>query len=63
MLKKMQPIFAQVGYVIFWLALTILATFTAFQVHGTLIAISLQDIPEWRELKPKHWVACHLVSV
>ena len=54
MLKKMQPIFAQVGYAIFWLVLIILATFTAFQVHGTLIAISLVVIDN-PSLRPLGW--------
>ena len=54
MLKKLQPIFAQVGYAVFWLGLIILATFTAIQVHGTLIAISLAVIQN-PSLRPPGW--------
>ena len=54
MLKRMQPVLAQVGYIVFWLGLTVLATLTAFQVHGTLIAISLAVI-ENASLRPLGW--------
>jgi len=54
MIKRIQPIFAQIGYVIFWLVLVILVTLTAFQVHGTLIAISIAIIAN-PSLRPLGW--------
>jgi hypothetical protein len=54
MRKKMQSIFAQIGYAFFWLLLVVLATFTAFQIHGTLIAISISII-ENPSLRPPGW--------
>ena len=54
MIKRMQPVFAQIGYIVFWLGLAILATLTAFQVHGTLIAISHAVIKN-PSLRPLGW--------
>jgi hypothetical protein len=54
MLKRLQPVLAPVGYIVFWLGLGIFATLTAFQIHGTLIAISLAVI-ENPSLRPLGW--------
>jgi hypothetical protein len=54
MIKRMQPVFARIGYAVFWIGLAILATLTAFQAHGTLIAISLAVI-ENPSLRPYGW--------
>ena len=54
MIQKMQPFFARLGYAIFWLGLVILATLTAFQVHGTLIVISHAVIQN-PSLRPLGW--------
>jgi hypothetical protein len=54
MIQKIQPIISRIGYVVFWLGLAVLATFIAFQVHGTLIAISLAVIKN-PSLRPPGW--------
>lgn len=54
MLKRIQPILAPVGYIIFWLGLAVFATLTAFQIHSTLIALSLAVI-ENPSLRPLGW--------
>jgi hypothetical protein len=54
MFKRLQPVLAPVGYIVFWLGLGIFATLTAFQIHGTLIAISLIVI-ENPSLRPLGW--------
>lgn len=54
MIKRMQPVLAKLGYIISWLTLSVFATLTAFQVHGTLIAISLV-IVENASLRPLGW--------
>ena len=54
MTKRMQPMFSMVGYIVIWLALAVLATLTAFQVHGTLIAVSLAIIQN-PSLRPYGW--------
>jgi hypothetical protein len=54
MIKRMQPVFAKIGYIISWLALSVFATLTAFQMHGTLIAISLVII-ENPSSRPLGW--------
>ena len=53
MIKQLQPVFARIGYAVFWLALVVLATLTAFQVHGTLIVIALALIDS--PLRPYGW--------
>jgi hypothetical protein len=50
----MQPLFARIGYILIWLGLAILATFTAFQIHATLIVISLAVI-ETPSIRPPGW--------
>ena len=54
MFKRLQPVLAPVGYIVFWLGLGIFATLTAFQIHGTLIAISLAFISN-PSLRPLGW--------
>jgi hypothetical protein len=54
MFKRLQPVLASVGYIVFWLGLAVFATLTAFQVHGTLIALSLAVI-ENPSLRPLGW--------
>jgi hypothetical protein len=54
MFKRLQPVLAPVGYIVFWLGLAVLATLTAFQIHGTLIAISLAVIDN-PVLRPTGW--------
>jgi hypothetical protein len=54
MVEKLQPILARFGYAIFWLGLVVLATFTAFQIHGTLIALAIAVI-ENPSLRPYGW--------
>ena len=54
MIKRMQPVFAPIGYIVFWLGLAILATLTAFQVHGTLIALAHAVIKN-PSLRPLGW--------
>lgn len=54
MFKRLQPVLAPVGYIVFWSGLAVFATLTAFQIHGTLIAISLAVI-ENPSLRPLGW--------
>ena len=54
MLQKIQPILSRIGYVVFWLGLAVMATFVAFQIHPTLIALSLAII-ENPSLRPPGW--------
>lgn len=54
MTNRMQPIIAWIGYIVIWLLFILLVTLTAFQVHGTLIAISLAII-ENPNLRPLGW--------
>jgi len=54
MLKQLQPVIAKIGYAVFWLVFIVLATLTAFQVHVTLIAVSLAFI-ENPALRPYGW--------
>ena len=54
MLKRIQPVIAPVGYIVFWLGLAVFATLTAFQIYGTLIAISLA-VTENPSLRPLGW--------
>jgi hypothetical protein len=54
MLKRIQPVLAPVGYIVFWLVLAVFATLTAFQIYGTLIAISLAVIKN-PSLRPLGW--------
>jgi hypothetical protein len=52
--NRLQPIIAWIGYFVIWLSSIIFVTLTAFQVHGTLIAISLAVI-ENPNLRPPGW--------
>lgn len=54
MIQKIQPVVSRIGYIVFWLGLAVLATITAFQVHGTLIVIALAVI-ENPSLRPLGW--------
>jgi hypothetical protein len=54
MIKQMQPVITRISYILLWLGLVILATFTAFQIHGTLIAISLAVIED-PSFRPPGW--------
>jgi hypothetical protein len=54
MIKQMQPIFAKIGYFVFWLTFAVFATLTAFQIYGTLIAISLAVVDN-PSLRPYGW--------
>ena len=54
MLKRIQPVLAPLGYIVFWLGLSVLATLTVFQVHGTLIAVSHAVITN-PSLRPLGW--------
>ncbi len=54
MIQKMRPVFAQIGYAVFWLGLVVLATLTAFQIHVTLVAIALAVIAN-PSLRPLGW--------
>lgn len=60
-MKKRHPL-AQLGYVTGWLALTLLAVLTAWQLHLTTVygAALLIDSPTWR---PRGWSTETLVGV
>ena len=54
MFKRLEPVLAPVGYIVFWLGLTVFATLTAIQIYGTLIAVSIAVI-ENPSLRPLGW--------
>jgi hypothetical protein len=54
MLERLRSAFSNLSYVVFWLVLAGLATLTVFQVHGTLITISIAIIEE-PALRPPGW--------
>ena len=58
----MQPIFSRIGYAVFWLGLVVLATFTAFQIHGTLIAVALAAIKN-PALRPYGWTTSTIYAL
>jgi hypothetical protein len=54
MLAKTKSFFSNLSYFVFWLILAVLATLVAFQMHTTLVSISITVIenPAWR---PTGW--------
>lgn len=54
MLKRLQSALSNVSYFIFWVVLAALAAFLVFQLHPTLIRISIAVI-ENPSLRPPGW--------
>jgi len=54
MVKRLQSALGNLGYFFFWIVFVILVTFTVFQLHPTLIAISITII-ENPALRPVGW--------
>ena len=54
MLERIQTIVANLLYILLWLALAILVTFTLFQVHGTLISLAVYIVND-PSLRPLYW--------
>jgi len=54
--KWLRSSFSNLGYLLFWIILVILATLTVFQLHVTLIAISIFVI-ENPSLRPTGWTS------
>jgi len=44
MLERLKSVFSNIGYFVFWVILAILAGVLIFQLHATLIAISISII-------------------
>ena len=54
MLERLQSALSNVSYFVFWVVLAALVTFVGFQIHATLIAISIAVI-ENPSLRPLGW--------
>jgi uncharacterized membrane protein YadS len=54
MLEWLKSSIGNLSYFVFWIVLALLATLTGFQLHGTLIAISIAVI-ENPNLRPTGW--------
>jgi len=54
MIKRVQPFFVQIAYLLIWIGLAVLATLTAFQIFRTLIVFAYAIIDD-PSLRPYGW--------
>jgi hypothetical protein len=54
MLERIQTIVANLLYILLWVILAALVTFTLFQVHGTLISLGVYIVND-PSLRPLYW--------